>query len=501
MTCYMKWGILILFYSLVISPGTKGQDSLLKADIRLEGGLLTGHVPFWMRANEYGSIPAPNASGSVIAGVRKYYEKETMPLFDWGAALEVRANMGSNVKGTIIEGYLKGAFSIFELKVGRSKSTIGLADSSLSSGSFSIAGNALGIPKAEIGIPEYFTIPILDGAIAFKGNLGLGLVGKEPIQYGTHPDTVKTYYQQTTFYARLGGEDWRLHLYAGFNHEAYFGGENRIWGKQWNLDFFKTLEYVALGKTWNSSKVGNHIGSIDLGMEYEFNGLRLFLYRQNYYDEGALAHLANIKDGLNGVSITNTSEPTPYGDFRWNKIVMEFLCTTNQAGYPWSKPTKSGDEDYYNNYEYNRGWSYKGLGLGNPLMTARQDIRAGLPQDPKQYFSNNRVLALHLGFDCSVRTLEITSKLTVSKNYGTFSTSIYGASTGRSFVPPRYGIFPEVNEMSAFLMVSNTFDNGFKLGCAIAVDRGNLLYNSSGILLKLSKSFFGAYRKPNMYND
>jgi hypothetical protein len=500
MTSYMKSRLSLLIFLVFFVTAALAQDSTVSAEIRVEGTLISGdHVPFWLRANQYGSVPYGNGSGTVIGGLHKYYNSEDKPLFDWGGGLEVRADMGSQARATIIEGYLKGAFSIFELKVGRSKSTVGLVDTSLSTGSFAVSGNALGIPKAEISIPEYYTIPILGGALAFKGSFGFGLIGKVPIQYGNGPDSLYTYYHQASFYGRLGADDWRVHLFAGFNHQVFFGGEKEIWKHQWNLSTFKTLEYVALGKTWNSSKIGNHLGSIDLGVSYDFDGLRVFMYRQNFYDEGALFHLANIRDGLNGISVTNTSDPTD--GFRWNKVLLEFLCSTNQAGYPWSKFTKSGDEDYYNNYEYAQGYSYKGMGLGNPLMTTRNDIRSGLPQDPHQYFNNNRVLALHLGFDCSVNTLEITSKLTYSKNYGTFTTSIYGGSTGHQRTPPQHGIFPEVNEMSAYLMVSNTFENGFKLGCAIAVDRGDLLYNSSGIILKLSKTFFGSYRRPSMYND
>jgi hypothetical protein len=492
----------LLIFLVFCMTHTFAQDSLVGGDIRVEGAILSTHVPFWMRADQYGSIPYPNSSGSVIGGIHKYFDTANVPLFDWGGGLEVRANLGPRAHATIIEAYLKGAFSIFELRAGRYKSSMGLADSSLSTGSFAESGNALPIPRVTMSIPEYYTIPILGRVLAFKGSFGFGLIGKTPNQYGPEGpvhDTVTTYFHQASFYGRLGGDDWRLHLYGGFNHQVYFGDEKRVWGSSWNLSNIKEVLYVVTGKTWNYSKVGNHLGSIDLGLQYDFDGLSLFLYRQNFYDEGALFHLANLRDGLHGLRLTNTSEES--GGFRWRKILFEYLCSTNQAGYPWSKYTPSGDEDYYNNYEYAEGWSYKGLALGNPLFTTRQDIRAGLPQDPKEYFSNNRILAFHGGIECSVNTLDITAKLTWSKNYGTFPTSIYGGSTGRDYYPPQYGIFPEVNELSAFLMVTKTFENGYKLGCAIAVDKGQLLYNSSGIILKLSKSFIGSYKKPSLYNE
>jgi Capsule assembly protein Wzi len=501
----MKCNLVLFGIFTLIASCVSGQDSLVSADIRAEGSLLSSRVPFWLRADQHGSIPLANASASFIGGVHKLYNTTDNPWIDWGGALEVRANTGPTSQVTIIEGYLKMALSVFEIKAGRTKDAMGLMDSSLSSGSFSVSGNALGIPKAEISIPQYYTIPIFDGLFAIKGNFGFGLIGKTPVQYSLSgqslPDSqsLDTYFHQKSFYGRLGKDSWRVHLFAGFNHQVFWGQENKVWGKVWDLSSWQTLKDVVFGKTWNNSKVGNHLGSIDLGMQYDFEGFRVFLYRQNFYDEGALYHLANIRDGLNGISITGI--PTEPGGFTFRKAVLEFLCSTNQAGYPWSIRTKSGDEDYYNNYEYTRGWSYKGLALGNPLFTTKEDIRSNLPQDPKQYFSNNRILALHAALECSINTLEITSKLTFSKNKGTFSTSVYGASTGNHFDPPRYGIFPEVDEFSGYLMISNSFENGYKLGVALAVDKGSLLYNSSGIIVKLSKSFYGSYRKASMYND
>ena len=68
-----------------------------------------------------------------------------------------------------------------------------------------------------------------------------------------------------------------------------------------------------------------------------------------------------------------------------------------------SPATPSGDENYYNNYQFAKGWSYKGIGLGNPFISPRANTREGLPADPGDYFINNRVVAVHLGFEGSVQ--------------------------------------------------------------------------------------------------
>lgn len=145
---------------------------------------------------------------------------------------------------------------------------------------------------------------------------------------------------------------------------------------------------------------GNSLGSIDLGFEYEFRNIRILAYRQNLYDAGALYHLANIQDGLNGLSLVHLY--TANEGFRWKKFLVEVLYTKNQAGEPWSPCTKSGDEEYFNHYMYIQGWSYKCVGIGNPFITPRSVAREGLPFAPNEFFINNRVIEFHFGFEGSL---------------------------------------------------------------------------------------------------
>jgi hypothetical protein len=470
------------------------------ASLGVQGILTTSdHVPFWMRANQFGSVPLPGASGSFIGAVRKDYDSSADHLVDWGASVEARGDAGSSSRATLIEGYVKLRVSIFELKGGRVKDFTGLVDSTLSTGSFAVSGNALGIPKLQLSIPNYWSLPFFGRLFAVQGTFAVGWVGKAPITVKAIPDSIqlKTYFHQLSFYGRLGRPDWPLKLYGGFNHEVFWGGEREFTGPRYKLSGFKTFEYAVIGKTYLGSKIGNHLGSIDLGIEYSLGNMRLFLYRQNFYDEGALAKLANLADGLNGISITNTTDMDDEDDdgfhshrgLQWRKVVLEFFCSKNQAGYPSSKRTNSGDENYYNNYQYSEGWSYKGMGLGNPFISPYTTTRKGQAHDPVDYFINNRVVAFHAGFEGSVNSLWFSAKASYSFNYGNFGTSIWGYSTGGSFHPPSHGIFKEVRQFSSFLEVAQPLDNGYQIGVAGAWDSGHLLYNSAGLIVKLTKTF------------
>jgi hypothetical protein len=476
-------------------------------------GTSNGVVPFWMRSNQNGSIPLSSLSLSAIGGFYKDYDQSFQTdmtngrkkLLDWGFGLEGRVNGGKKSNLVLIESFLKVKASIFEVKAGRTKDVVGFnGDTSLSSGNFSISGNALGIPGIELSIPEYYRIPIFDGLFSIKGGLKHGWVGKVKILDSitaappskdvfylndTYP---KTYLHQKSFYGRLGKKDWKFSLYGGFNHLVYWGNEKNAYGDNFKLSPLETFFYVATGKSYGAkgvptSKIGNQLGSIDLAADYEFENFKLTVYRQNFYDVGALSKLANIRDGLNGISLTNKNSEGR--EVSWQKLLLEFFYSKNQAGYPSSIPTKSGDEDYYNNFYYRTGWSYKGLGLGTPLITLRKDAKSGQAQFINDYFINNRLWAVNIGISGRLNAWRYFSKLTFSRNYGTFATSVYGNSTGIIRSPQTTNLFKTVNQGSLFLEAVRTVKNNYDVGFTYAGDYGKLLSNSQGFSLNIKRKF------------
>jgi hypothetical protein len=466
-------------------------------------------VPFWLRSNQFGSIPLPGVSQSFIGRAKKDYNFDLntdsvsgkKKLIDWGFGFEGRVNIGKGSNIQIIEAYGKLKIGAFQLKMGRSKDVMGLnGDTSLSSGNFAMSGNALGIPKIEFSIPVYHTLPILSSLFAIKGNFAHGWVGRVPVS-----DTskrihsfkfAKTFLHQKSFYLRLGKPEWKIKLHGGFNHQVYWGDESKTFGSDFILSEAQTFFYAISGKTFGNgllpkSKVGNQLGSIDVALEYKTKNINFMIYRQNIYDTGALSKLANIRDGLNGLSLENIKDRKGYNTFEWKKIVIELLYTKDQAGYPWSTPTNSGDEDYYNNYLYKQGWSYKELGLGNPLITPAHNTKSGQTSFSGDYFINNRVIALHTGIEGMVYNWDFQMKLSYSKNYGTFSTSRYGKSTGNNWNDwiPNTEVFTKVNQFSMYMETGKSVNKSTDVTFGIAFDQGKLLNNSSSYFLKVRKSF------------
>jgi hypothetical protein len=477
-----------LFAALVsVYSVARSQEKDVHISLEAQGIETTnGTVPFWLRSNQFGSIPLSGTSGSIIGRIRKDYD--TTKTFDWGASFEGRGNAGKTSQFLLIEGFVKAHAGIFELKAGRSKDIVGLVDSTLSSGSFPISGNALGIPKISIGIPNYYSIPVLGKLFAVKGAFANGYMGDVSVHYGKNKGNFTNYFLSNSVYVKVGMPSWRFNFQAGYNHQALWGDEKRIFPR-FDLSGWETYRYVLTGKVYQGSKVGNHVGSVDIGAEYRFDGLTVSIYRQNLYDKGALSNLANIKDGLNGIKLVNNSQNTT-NNFYWKKVLLELFYTVDQAGLLASKQTESGAEDYYNNYEYLEGWSYKDLALGNPFITSTIYVRNDLGRSPRQFFVNNRVEAFHAALQFYAFKWFYTSKLSYSINYGTFET---GSGLFRSvggIRPPAYpGAFKEVRQLSAYLEGLLPLKNGYNIGYDIGYDHGGLLYNSFGLILKASKSF------------
>ena len=486
-------GLLALAFLMATST-VKAQDSNPNLNVQGLGGITTRDiVPFWLRTNQFGSIPLDGASLSFIGSVQREYDLSEDKLFDWGASFEGRANLGQGSNLTLIEGYGKVRLGIFELRAGRSRKITGLCDTLLTSGSWAISGSSLGIPEVELSVRDFWTLPWFDQLFAFKGNYSHGWLGSVQMARFIMLDTLSldSYLHQKSLYGRFGKPAWRIKLYGGFNHQVVWGHEQEYYTEVYTLSPVETYLHVITGTKYSSGYIqderqGNHMGSLDVGLEYEFDKVKLLLYRQSFFEAGALAHLANIQDGLNGLSIENLHKGD--GEGLWNKLLFEFLYTRNQAGEPWSPETGSAYEPYYNHGQYVTGWSYLGNGLGTSFIGTRAYIREDLPAHPLEYFINNRVMAFHFGCEGTVKDLGYLLKASFSKNYGTYRTTDEEQSTNLPD-PGSLGVFGEVRQFSGYLELNKEMDSGFNLGLIGAFDLGKLYYNSFGLFLKAAYSF------------
>lgn len=473
---------------IIFSP-QETNNKLFNAFITAGASATTNNqVPFWLRTMQNGANPVNGLSGLAFGGVTKNYSGEiNKKLFDWGMGAEMGLYAGSDFKAYFTEAYIKGRIGYIQIQAGRAKEIIGLVDSTLSSGAFSVSGNALGIPQISLSTPSYWNVPFTDGLIAFKASFAHGWMGDRISNHDSN--SYKTYYHHKSLYGRLGKKHWKVKLYGGFNHQVMWGSEQEMFA-DYGLSVKETYKYVFLGKAYATnvvpaSKVGNHIGSIDQALEIQLDKIKIFAYHQFFYEAGALAKLANIKDGLTGVSFTNTQNQTDI--FQWNKLVVEFLFSKSHGAEIDSPLRPSAVEDYYHNYQYIEGWIYDGEMIGNNLITQRKYTRNNLPVYENFNIANNRVVALHIATDINIGNWRMITKLTTSNNFGTWWVSPVHRGLMGSIIyhdPPYFG---NVWQFSGYIEASRSLRKNIVLDIAIANDTGGLLYNSSAVQLKLSK--------------
>ncbi|MBD2705105.1 capsule assembly Wzi family protein [Spirosoma sp. BT702] len=466
-------------------------------------------TPFWLRANQYGTVPNESPLATFRAGIYSSYDSSRHStgrwknsVFDVSYGINVVANATSNLlpyeKNVLLpEAYVKVRRGIFEAYIGRVREKFGLADSTLSTGSYPWSGNAMPAPKIQVSIPVFTPIGFTKGWVSIQGTFAHGyLDARGYIQ--------RKMLHQKSLYLRIGRPTDVIRVFGGINHQAVWGGQASdptgipgtipVGGKLPTglVNYFYVLTTLNSGRTDTNqytyfdltNRVGNHLGSVDAAIEIDLVRHMLYIYRQNIYEDGSLFYLINIADGLNGIRLRRNDPKAIFRD-----ILFEVLNTTSQGGPEFiiDDPDRRGKDDYFNHQQYRDGWSYRSHTIGTPFIPPALG-----PQNQYPYgifSSNNRVLVFHLGM-AGVLPIEgsllsgpisYQTKLSLSQNYGTYDIPYKPIRTQFS------GVASIVVPLSVF--------GGIDLTASLAADAGTLYKSGIGTFLSIRKSWLPAQYK------
>ncbi len=490
-----------LFLGLSTVAIAQESDSLRPRSLFAEAGgyAISGqHTPFWLRANQYGIVPTNGSVGTLRLGAYADYrvpQRDSagnaikLRRFDWGYGLNVVGNAGNSSQLILAEGYVKVRFHQIELYAGRRREIVGLTDTLLTSGSYSWSGNALPMPKIQIGTIGYAPIKFTKGLIAINAFFSHGWFNDGFVQ--------NSYLHQKAFYGRLGKPNWRVKLYAGFSDQAQWSGyspglastgdpgfSNNGYLASGLDSYFRVVTTLRGSSPYSTNpnivsvdqgnRIGNHLGSFDGAIEVRIGSYQVTAYRQNLYETGALFYLTNIADGLNGIRFKRLTRGQ--SNFTVDRLALEFFYSKSQGGpeFVIDDPQRRGRNNYFNHSQYRDGWSYLGRTLGTPFLSQRSEVRTELMNES---ISNNRVSLFHLAMAGTVyQRLQWLMKLSYSQNFGTYG-SPYPAGT---------------NQFSGLLQVATPLQlpalGECQLNASLALDQGKLLYNSTGLYVGLRKA-------------
>ncbi|WP_159474354.1 capsule assembly Wzi family protein [Dyadobacter sp. 3J3] len=464
----------LLFFVLSIGINY-AQDSTLTYSFSLLASGANNNTPYWLQSNQYGAIPKNGSFVSGQYGIHKIYNPGNPRLFQWSGGAELITNASKFSSVFFTDLYLAGKAGPLEISIGQRRESMGITDSTLTSGSLAMSQNARPYPKIQISTPNFVNIIPLNDIISFKFSYSDGLLGSSHINYGNVSQIPDTYMHQKSLYLRLGGLSHKISLYAGFNHQAMWGGEEKIFTG--GLKTPEAYKYVILGKPWAGSRVGNHFGTIDMAAEWRGNVWNVFFYRQSIYEDGSLAKLTNIADGLNGLRIRRKYIDKKDLSFKLNSILAEFVYTKEQGGntFDFDKGI-FGRDNYFNHYIYAQGWSYKGRALGTPLIGPQNMYRDNIIRDNANFTANNRIIAFHLGLKASWKKVDLLFKGTFSQNFGTYNLPFPSA----------------LNQTSLIIRAERPISiwNKSLLSISLAADKGKLYTNNSALTIGWRKVGF-----------
>ena len=478
----------------VLQSQSVAQDSTKTYSVKTQIGLTTllgtGQTPFWFRANQYGIVPQTSPVVSVFG--RSVGEFKTKKI-NWGYVAEVVVNAGKINQVIVPEAYIKAQYKVFEVYAGRRRETFGISDTTLGTGSYAWSGNALPLPKVQISIPDYFPIKFTKNWVSIKGTYSHGWFGSDVF--------VNNYYlHQKSFYGRIGKPNSKFKLYGGGNHQVQWGGTTNydsklvinntlpssfrdyvyiVTGALGYKNNFGTLDTTKVPTFDTENRLGNHLGTIDIAVEYEIKRHRIMVYRQSIYEDGSLYYGTNITDGLHGLSIKRKYAEGQKGKVVVTGLNIEMLDTRSQGGPTAGDGGIWGQDNYFNHGQFRDGWYYKGNIMGTPFLTNRNDTRAGYQEEPLyngfHNINNNRVKVWHLGLEGFIGTsIHFMSKFSYSTNLGTYNRPYTNT--------PR--------QISTFLQLDGKTKlfKGFDWTLAAAYDSGQLFKNTMAIRAGIKKN-------------
>jgi hypothetical protein len=489
----------ICFNVLLITQlhAQQNADFVSKLNGTLEAGAYLSSpktTPFWLRTNQFGIVPNQTPAGQIQGSIRKNYTfydslankpKKT----DWGFVINPVLTYTDNDQFKVIlpEAHLKARFKMLEIYAGRRREVMGLGDTTLSSGFYSGSGNALPIPKVQIGTVDFVPLKFTANFLAVHAGFAHGWFNTDYIQ------GVRLH--QKFLYFRLGKVQSKSKVYFGLNHNVLWAGHSEALKGQPELavngelpsswKFYPNVVLAYTSKNWfkkngygsfDSYRLGNHLGSYDIAFETKFNDKKLFIYHQHPFEDVSSMLFKNIPDGMYGINLKmNASETNP--GLRLTHLTLEFLTTKDQSGSTFyiTGSTYQGADNYFNHSQYSKGWSYNDRTVGTPFIVPGKDMDQSKPTNPR-YFPSNRVNVWYAGAQGKWRNaLLLTFRASYSQNFG---------MPGEPFNPVR-------GQFSTLLGAQYNLPAAKKtsLIAKLALDNGALFVNSFGGYIGVRRSW------------
>ena len=467
------WTALLLWTFAAVTLSARGQPTPHASGppaLRYDAALAAtsgsaGALPFWLAANQYGTVDPTSSNLGLRLGVHRPFEEGGRFAYAFGAEAVGRASARSTLHVHQLYGRLR--YGALQLTGGRREQMIGRVDTALSLGSTTWSKNAAPPPKISLSTAGYVAVPGTRNRVAVNGYIAHGWLGDDRFVEGA-------LLHEKYLYLRLMPPSSPVRGHAGIIHHATWAGTHPRLGSQPGA--FSDFVDILLGGRNDEETVvpstpafANQIAAYDFSLDADLGSVDALVYRHFYHEDTPSLAFRNPWDGLWGVRLRRPSSEALVTGFLWEHLVM----TRHNAKY--SEGEERGEDTYYNHSVYESGWTYQGRTLGLPLL---------LPAAGRPGIGNNIVVAHHVGMegvlpgDLSYRVLG-----TYSRNYGaqTVCADAQCTSTRDERTPRR-------DQYSLLLALTGPLSerHGIRFNTSIGLDVGALYDDRIGLSAGLS---------------
>ncbi len=471
------------------------------------------YLPLWIVSNRFGKLEDQSPNGYFLAGIHSPYAGKKDWDFAWGVDYLVNTEFSES---HIHQGYAKVKYKIAELSAGWMERTVGVHRPELSTGSFGISQNARPLPSIIFSVPEYTPVPFTKGYLEFKGHWGHSWLEED--RYITD-----AWLHEKSLYLQGKGKSFPMKAYIGLVHFAQWAG-TRPDGRELDsglADYWRVItgqsSRTSAGGGDFVNALGNHLGTIDFGLELPVSSTTLAFYHQEPFEDKLGITRDYFYDQLSGLSWQRGK------DKFIQEVLYEFVYTEHQGGPGIPDPPEDSDptdlspnygyryggrDDYYNNFLYQSGWTFHGRSIGTPLFISDQRaelIGLNVPNYGEGFVSN-RINTHHLAVLGNYRKTAFKFFATYSRHLGTYA-ALNGGRYEWGSIEPDFNekeyFFYEPKHQSNFLLEATRPllpNRQLQASLSFAFDFGNL-YTSFGTLFKIRWNIHPFVTSNSVKND
>ena len=454
-------GLLFLLY-LIPFCSLQSQTKDVSYTIHSSAGLSSDtKLPFWLVANQYGSVPDSDY-GLLNTSVFKTYDAPDKN-FDTSYKASATGFIAQENKLLLNELYLGVRFKNIILDLGAKNDAIAWHNLSSSNGSIIKSINARAMPGINIKTNNFITLPFATSWLEVNANFAHYFMDDTRFV-----DNTNLHHKSLYIKSRLSPT---FEIIAGLDHYAQWGGTSPQYGAQPSSikDYIKVVFGAEGGDSATQNDqfnaLGNHVGAYLLQFNYNKENIGFNFYYSHPFEDTSGREMTNWQDGLYGLFV----------DFKKNKslvnsVLLEFTHTKNMSNDPVSI---SGPDNYFNNSIYKSGWTYHGNTIGSPYFTPKPLDENGITSGV--IVGDNRFAAFNIGANGYLKWLPYRVLLSHTTYYGWF---------GQEYDPNPY----QFSGILDIVIPQDKFNLPFEVAASFAFDAGSYRPQNFGAFLSIKKT-------------